>query len=156
MKNELEAECVWNKLDVSFRHTHSHTHIHTVRSDRFITITLTDMWMDQDMPTRLDAGMVTPRRRKSSTSPAHHGMSSFASRVVRRFRRATLKLRHKRGDYSNLFCSPPPQPCVSNKRVTSEFRVFKSVHRHNSNKSTNQVHHSLSFIVRRSNTAQHV
>lgn len=48
------------------------------------------------MPKRLDAGMVTPKRRKSTTSPAHHGMSSFASRVVRRFRRVTLKLRHKR------------------------------------------------------------
>jgi hypothetical protein len=57
------------------------------------------------MPTRLDAGMVTSKPRKSSASPAHHGMSSFASRVVRRFRRVTLKLRHKRGDCSTCVLS---------------------------------------------------
>ncbi|XP_069678957.1 Kv channel-interacting protein 4-like [Periplaneta americana] len=50
------------------------------------------------MPTRLDIGMVTSKPRKTSASPAHHGMSSFASRVVRRFRRVTLKLRHKRDE----------------------------------------------------------
>ena len=112
MTNELEAECVWNKLDVSVRHAHTNTH--TVRRVRFVTITLTDLWMDQAMPKRLDAGMVTPKRRKSSTSPAHHGMSSFASRVVRRFRRVTLKLRHKRGDYRNLFFSPSSNTSLIN------------------------------------------
>lgn len=55
------------------------------------------------MPTRLDVSMVTSKPRKSSTSPSHHGMSSFASRVVRRFRRVTLNLRHKTGDYMLRF-----------------------------------------------------
>jgi len=47
-------------------------------------------------------------------------------------------------------------PKHTSQTVSSRFKVCKSVHHHNSNKSTDQMHQSLSFIACRLNTAQHV
>jgi hypothetical protein len=81
------------------------------------------------MPTRLDVGMVTCKPRKSSASPVHHGMSSFASRVVRRFRRVTLKLRHKKGDYSTYYVVTVTFQCYS-KHVICHVSLLCYTRRH--------------------------